>query len=149
MNSKLLYELPDTFDEDGTLIVGIPHSKDIGMRMHYAENGVAILSVPWAARLVGDPESGILHGGVVTALLDTACGAAVMARSKRPASTATLDLRIDYMRPARKGARILCRAECYRMTRSIAFTRATAYHDDNEDMVATASGAFMIDRQKS
>ncbi|MEM9099386.1 MAG: PaaI family thioesterase [Pseudomonadota bacterium] len=141
-----LFDLPEAFDPDGTLIQGIPHSGDIGMRMHFANDGVAILSVPWDARLVGDPETGVLHGGVVTALLDTTCGAAVMSSGKRPGGTATLDLRIDYMRPARKSERILCRAECYRETRSISFTRATAYHDRTEELVATASGAFI--RQK-
>ena len=144
-----LDDLPDAFDPEGTLMVTIPHSADIGMRMHFAKEGVAILSVPWDARLVGDPESGVLHGGVVTALLDTACGAAVMSSTNRPGGTATLDLRIDYMRPARKGARILCRAECYRETRSIAFTRATAYHDDTEELVATAAGAFIRQGQKT
>ena len=141
-----LYNIGGKFDEEGSLINGIPHSGDIGMRLHYAEEGVAILSVPWSEGLVGDPVTGVLHGGVVTALLDTACGAAVMSVKERLASTATLDLRIDYMRPARKGERILCRAECYRVTKSIAFTRATAYHATEEDLVATASGAFIINR---
>ncbi|MEM9045471.1 MAG: PaaI family thioesterase [Pseudomonadota bacterium] len=148
MANTSLYDLPESFDPEGTLINSIPHSGDIGMRMHFAKDGVAILSVPWSEYLVGDPQSGVLHGGVVTALLDTACGAAVMASEKRPASTATLDLRIDYMRPARKGLRILCRAECYRETRSIAFTRASAYHDGTEELVATATGAFIREGTK-
>lgn len=146
--SHRLYDLSGELDEEGSIIHGIPHSGEIGMRMHYADDGVAILSVPWAEHLVGDPETGVMHGGVVTTLLDTSCGAAVMSIRDKLMSTATLDLRIDYMRPARTGEKIYCRAECYRTTRSVAFTRAIAYHDDPDDPVATASGAFILDRAK-
>ncbi|MEM7237149.1 MAG: PaaI family thioesterase [Pseudomonadota bacterium] len=143
-----LYDSVGKLDEEGSLITGIPHSGEIGMRMHFADDGQAILSVPWSEKLIGDPESGILHGGVVTVLLDTACGGAVMSVNEKLLTTATLDLRIDYMRPARVGHTLYCRAQCYRTTRSIAFTRAVAFHDDPDDPVATASGAFIIDRPR-
>jgi len=131
---------------EGEPITGIPFSREIGMRLHQAEDGVAVVSVPYDERLIGDPETGVLHGGVITALLDTACGWAVMASPTRLRSTATLDLRIDYMRPATAGEAVFSRAECYRLTRSIGFARAVAYHADPADPVATAQGAFILDR---
>ena len=130
----------------GEPITGLPFSREIGMRLHQAENGVAVVSVPYDERLIGDPETRVLHGGVITALLDTACGWAVMAGAARLKSTATLDLRIDYMRPATAGEAVFARAECYRLTRSIGFARAVAYHSDPADPVATAQGAFILDR---
>ena len=133
-------------DREGEAITGLPFSREIGMRLHQAENGVAVVSVPYDKRLVGDPETGVLHGGVITALLDTACGWAVMAAAASLKSTATLDLRIDYMRPATAGETVFSRAECYRLTRSIGFARAVAYHSDPSDPVATAQGAFILDR---
>lgn len=136
------------FDADGALMVGLPHSREIGMRLHLAEDGVAILSIPYDPRLVGDPQSGVLHGGVVTALLDTACGTAVMAVREKLSTAATLDLRIDYMRPATRDRAVWVRAECYRLTRSIGFARAVAYHDAPDDPVATAAGAFMVGRAR-
>lgn len=132
---------------DGELMAGLPFSREIGMRMHNAGEGVAVLSVPYDQRLVGDPASGVMHGGVVTALLDTACGSAVMATPERPVATATLDLRIDYMRPATPGERVFARAECYRLTRSIGFARAVAFHRDPGDPIASAAGAFMLERK--
>jgi uncharacterized protein (TIGR00369 family) len=142
-----LYGLEPAPDGQGLLMSGLAFSAEIGMRLHQAEGGVAVLSVPWDARLVGDPETGVLHGGVVTALLDTACGWAVMAAPTALRSTATLDLRIDYMRPARAGETVWCRAECYRLTRSIAFARAVAYHQTPDDPVATAQGSFILERE--
>ena len=133
---------------DGELMSGMPHGREIGMRLHRSTRGSALLSVPYDAKLIGDPDTGVLHGGVITALLDSACGAAVMSMPEKLLSTATLDLRIDYMRPATAGETVYAEAECYRMTRSIGFARAVAYHSDPEDPIASAAGAFMIERPK-
>ncbi|MEO0819257.1 MAG: PaaI family thioesterase [Pseudomonadota bacterium] len=132
---------------EGTLMTGLPFSAALGMRLHFARDSISVLSVPYDAKLVGDPCTGVMHGGVVTALLDTACGSAVMAAPVRLKSTATLDLRIDYMRPARPERRVVARAECYRLTRSIGFVRALAYHDDQpQDPIASAAAAFILER---
>lgn len=132
---------------EGTLMSGLPHSAAMGMRLISSEDGKAVLSLPWDERLIGDPETGIIGGGAITALLDTCCGAAVIA-TKGVLSTATLDLRIDYMRPATPGEAIIAQAQCYRVTRSVAFVRAVAYHDDIETPVATAAASFIVDRKE-
>ena len=132
--------------EEGRLLSGLPHSREIGMRLLAAGQGAATLAVPWREDLVGDPETGVLHGDVVTALRGTACGIAVMATGAGLIAAATLDLRIDYMRPATRGAELRARAECYRLTRAIGFARAVAFHADPADPVASAAGAFSLTR---
>ena len=134
--------------DPGEVMAGMPHGNEIGMRLHRSAKGHAHLSVPYSEQLVGDPDTGVLHGGVVTALLDTACGSAVLSVSGKPMVTATLDLRIDYMRPATVGQTVHARAECYRMTRSIAFARAVAYHTDPDDPIASAAGSFIVEQPK-
>ncbi|WP_420472091.1 PaaI family thioesterase [Brevundimonas sp. FT23042] len=102
------------------------------------------LRVPWREDLVGDPATGVLSGGLVTALLDHAGGLAVWVALDRFEPIATLDLRVDYMRPARAQTGLIAEARCYRLTRSIAFVRAWAFENDPEDPVAAAQAAYIL-----
>jgi uncharacterized protein (TIGR00369 family) len=122
-----------------------PQAVALGLEYVSSEKNVGVMKAPWREDLVGDPETGVIAGGVVTSLLDHVCGLAVqMSGDGVPTPTATLDLRIDYMRPAHPRRDVYARAHCYKRTRSIAFLRATAYEDDPDDPVATAQAAFAI-----
>ena len=123
----------------------IPHNRALGVELSSEEPRTVTVRVPYSEELVGNPATGVLHGGVVTAMLDAACGAAVFLSLEKPRAIATLDLRIDYMRPAQAHHDLRCRAECYKIGRSVAFVRATAYHTDPSQLIATAAGSFMLD----
>ncbi len=127
------------------LASGAPHTHALGFAFVGVEDEeVVILRCPYREDLIGDPATRVLAGGVVTTLLDHACGLAVWTRLGRFTSIATLDLRIDYMRAAKPGLDLFARARCYKATRSIAFVRAWAYDENREDPVAAAQSSFML-----
>jgi len=110
------------------------------------KKGIGRLRLPWSEKLVGNPQTGVVHGGVITAMLDQSCGMAIGSALDTPMGMATLDLRIDYMKPATPREEILIEAECLKITREIAFARARAYHTAIDDPIAIATGTFMLMR---
>ena len=137
--------MPDKNKIASQFIQALPHSVALGMELDQLEDGMAVISMPYSEKLVGDPKTGVVHGGAVSALMDTTCGAAVMSHPSNPAGTATMDLRIEYLRAAKPGDRITTQATCYHVTRSVAFVRATAHDADAENPVATATGTFTVE----
>ena len=126
-------------------IEAIPHAQALQMTLEDVGDGTAVISMPYDARFVGDPRTGVIHGGAVSTLMDTCGGAAVMSHPGAPGGTATIDLRIDYMRAATPGQRIRAEATCFHITRTVAFVRAIATDEDADNPVATASGAFTVE----
>jgi uncharacterized protein (TIGR00369 family) len=122
----------------------VPHNHALGIEVLEIVPTQALFELPYDAKLVGNPDTGVLHGGAITALLDGVSGAAVFATITEMVPIATLDLRIDYLRPAEVGQTVRAKATCYKTTRNVAFTRAVAYHDDPDDPIAHAVGTFML-----
>ena len=122
--------------------MNLPFSKFLGLTLDRLGNGKATMLMPYQKKLIGDPKTGVIHGGVVTTLLDSCCGAAVMTAGDPKFPTATIDLRIDYMRPAEPECVIVAEAKCYRVTTNVIFVRATAQDGTKEIPIATATGAF-------
>lgn len=118
------------------------HSTDIGLRLVAHGDDWAELAFDYDPRLASSTESGILASGPIISLIDTASGAAILARTHDMLSMATLDLRIDYMRAAVPGRPMFARATCYRIARNIAFVRCEAHDGDPDDLVATAMASF-------
>lgn len=121
-----------------------PYNRALGFVGTGVEGDWCILTVPYREELVGDPGTGVLHGGVITALLDAACGLAVYLRLPEMKPMATLDLRLDYLKPATPGREVFGRAQCYKLTKDLAFVRGCAYHDTPDEPIAMAVGVYMF-----
>lgn len=119
------------------------HGGRLGIVYHDHGDDWAELALPWHADLVGDPASGVIASGPILALMDMATSVGVWLKLDAFKGHATLDLRIDYLRPARPGNTVIGRGECYRITRSIAFVRGQAHDGDPDNPLAHVAGTFM------
>ena len=122
----------------------IPHQAAIGFELVEMGADYAAGRIPYRGSLVGNPASGVVHGGIVTTLLDTVGGMAALARQGEFIVMATLDLRIDYLRPSTPGEDLAARVECYKLTRNIAFTRGFAFNENPGDPLASMSATYML-----
>ncbi|MEM6477016.1 MAG: PaaI family thioesterase [Pseudomonadota bacterium] len=119
------------------------HTGWLGLRFgDQGENWVE-LELPWREDLLGEPHREVLASGPIISLMDMASGMAIWQTNKTFKPVATLDLRVDYQRPARERSNVWGRVECYRMTRSAAFVRGIAHDGDRDDPLAHVAGVFM------
>lgn len=126
------------------LASGAAHTSALGFRLEGVEGRTVRLRVPWREDLVGDPETGVLAGGLVTTLLDHIGGLAVWIAAGGFQPIATLDLRVDYMRAARTREDLIAEAICYRLTSNVAFVRAWAFEASPDDPVAAAQSTYVL-----
>lgn len=125
-------------------MTAVPHLAALGIRYRGHGDRWAELELPYAAHLVAYPETGIIASGAIFSLMDSASGFSVFASLGRLSPHATLDLRCDYLRPATPGQTVIGRAECFKMTRQVAFVRGIAHDGDPGRPVAHVSGTFMF-----
>jgi uncharacterized protein (TIGR00369 family) len=142
-----------TNDNEANLgeLLETPHARAIGLRLEATPDGRPLVRLPYDYHLIGDPDSGVLHGGVITAMLDQMAG--LLARppgiDRDDYALATLDLRIDYMGPATPGEDLLATGECYKRTSNIAFVRAEAFQASSSEPVASCVATFMLDTRNA
>jgi len=102
------------------------------------------LGLEYSEKLVGVKESGVIASGPIISLMDMSTSMAIWVKLGGFRHQATLDMRVDYLRPAVPGRRIHGRGECYRVTRSVGFVRGLAHDGDAADPVAHVTGTFMF-----
>lgn len=120
------------------------HGRRLGIRYDSHGPDWCQLALPYCQDLIGDPARGVIASGPIVALLDMATSVAVWMKRGGFLPHATLDLRVDYLRPAAPGREVVGRGECYRVTRSVAFVRGIAHDGDAADPVAHVAGTFMF-----
>ena len=122
-----------------------PHHQATGITVVSVDVELARMRVPYDKCFIGDPDTGAVHGGLITTMMDATGGLAVLAKVPPGTSIATLDLRLDYLRSAERGSDLIGEAECFKVTRNIAFTRGTAYERKNaQDPIANFIATYMI-----
>ena len=124
----------------------IGHGRALGLEFRDSGPNWAELALPWREELVGVPETGVLASGAIVSLIDTASGTSVWVTLDSFVPIVTVDLRLDYLRPAAKGETILARCECVKLTRRIGFVRGIAHGGDEARPIALSAATFMLNR---
>lgn len=119
------------------------HTGALGVRYHARGHDWIELILPYRAELVGDIGSGVLASGPILAMMDVATSLAIWSKRGKFVPHATLDLRVDYLRPARPGHDVIGHGECYALKRAISFIRGYAHDGDPDDPIAHVAGTYM------
>ncbi len=106
-------------------------------------NAKAEMTMPFSETLADG--RGALHRGTLVTLLDTTCGLAIFSALGSLRPIATIDLRVDYLRPIPAGSGLRAVVECIDRTDSVAFIAGRGYALDNKTPLATVTGSFAID----
>lgn len=122
----------------------VGHGRALGLDYVGSGDGWIELALPWREELVGLTGSGFLASGAIISLLDTCGGASVWQALGRFQPIVTIDLRLDYFRPALEGETVVARCRCDKLTRQLAFVSGVAHTGDDERPVARATGTFML-----
>lgn len=124
----------------------IPFNRHLGLVATTVERGRFGARLPFRPELVGDPLRPALHGGVMSMLADTVGGGAVFTLTRAGDRVATIDLRIDYLRPGRLEA-LLAEAEVVRLGNRVGVSSIRLFHEGGQEHpVAVAMGVYTVRR---
>ncbi|HBO15271.1 MAG TPA: hypothetical protein DD440_02945 [Porticoccaceae bacterium] len=119
------------------------HGRQLGIDITHVSGGHVRLAYSYDPQAVGNPLTGVIHGGVILSLLDICCGCAAMTAMQELSIAPTIDLRLDYMQPAKPEKPVLASGNVYRTTSSVIFCRGSAWQDDEDDPIAHCVATFM------
>lgn len=113
----------------------------LGVKAVAVAPGQATLELPPNPDFVGNPLIPAVHGGILAAIIDLAGGAALFVELQIP--TPTIDMRVDYLRPAFAGKRLLAEARVKSRGKSVAFVDIDVTDEDGR-LVATGRCAYSV-----
>lgn len=117
----------------------------LGAEMTRVEHGSVEIEMPFDEKLT--QQHGILHAGVISACLDTACGYAAYTVIDDEASILTIEFKVNLLSPGR-GERFLFRGDVTKpgSTIIVADGRAYAIGDGPAKLIASMTGTMMVIR---
>mgnify|MGYP000524836710 CR=1 FL=1 len=121
----------------------VTYCATLGIYAYGVDGPKVCLALPYCEDILGDADRQWINTGAITTLIDSACGSAILHALPQYEAIATLDLRVDYLRPAPAGGEMRCWAWCHRITSNVAFAQSEVYVEGIDEPVATSSASFM------
>ncbi|MCH7738296.1 MAG: PaaI family thioesterase [Chloroflexi bacterium] len=115
----------------------------LGAVMVRVAPGEVEIEMPYRADLT--QQHGYIHGGIVTAILDSACGYAALSLSASDNAVLTIEYKVNFIAPA-KGQRLLARGTVVRPGATVTVCKGDvlAYDGGEEKLVATMLATMML-----
>jgi uncharacterized protein (TIGR00369 family) len=123
-----------------------PFNQLLGIRGEHAEPGRVVMLLPVREDFIGDPHRPALHGGVISALIDTAGGGAAWTALEKGEAVSTVDLRVDFLEPANLSAPLRAEAELLRKGNRVCHVRVAVTQGSR--LVADGRGVYNIHKRK-
>jgi uncharacterized protein (TIGR00369 family) len=137
---------PVDLDDVRELMRAIPFNALLGLRLDDLSSGFCRMSVPFRPELIGDPLRRALHGGVLSAVIDTCGGAAIWTQIEKGDALSTVDLRVDYLRPGQPQDFIVD-GRVLRLGNRVGVAEMIAYHPGLEqEPIASGKGVYNVRR---
>lgn len=124
----------------------VPYVRFLGMRAELAGDEMTAV-LPFSQHLVGNPIIPALHGGVVGAFLEMTALAQLLVREPLRRQPKTIDVTIEYLRPAR-ALTTYARADLRKVGRRIANVHVEAWQSERDSPVAALRGHFLLSPQE-
>jgi len=124
-------------------IATLRHCQLLGLTVLDADDDSLRVRLPYSDKIIGNPLSGVVHGGSLTTLMDTACGTAVFIALPGFELCPTLDLRVDYMKASEPGQDLVADAKATRISNNVVFTECLVRQENNGEVIAKCNAAFM------
>ncbi len=123
---------------------GMPLLGQLGVQISSYEEGRAIAS--WAPTELCCNPQGFVQAGTFAVVLDAVMNFAVLSSLKPGETTATLEMKISNLRPAKEGDRLSAEGKVERLGSAVAFTSGTVI-DEAGRLVAQSTGTFFLRRK--
>jgi uncharacterized protein (TIGR00369 family) len=123
----------------------VPFNRLLGIQGESASAGACVLVLPVRAEFVGDFRRPALHGGVVSALIDTAGGVAAWSTLGPDESVSTVDLTVDFLEPSGLAAPLRASAQLVRKGNRVCHVRVAVTQDGK--LVAEGRGVYNIHKR--
>ncbi|WP_200888056.1 MULTISPECIES: thioesterase family protein [Pseudoalteromonas] len=150
MNKEMLIE------QVGALFVnGMPFNQFLNISVELLSPEQAKITFPWQDVFIGNPAQKILHGGIISAVLDNVGGMLAAASvidkltdldmnsvQKKLATLGTIDLRTDYLRPG-KGDVFTASATLIRSGNKVCVCRMEL-HNEQSVQIAFGTGTYLV-----
>ncbi|HLW53182.1 MAG TPA: PaaI family thioesterase [Candidatus Angelobacter sp.] len=125
------------------MTAAVPYWETLGLELKEVGDGRAVFE---AAVRPGHLQNGIVHGGVLASIADSACAVAAVSKIFPANYATTINLQVAYLKPVIAG-RFTAEGRCVKAGKSIIFCEASIF-DDRRALVCTASSQLIaIPRQ--